>query len=43
MHLRKIAIILCIGWFLTIVKHFWILPIVGEDHDITGFEFRIKF
>lgn len=44
MRLGKIAIILCIGWFMAIVKHFWILPTFNEeDRDITGFEFRIRF
>ena len=28
------------NWFL---KHFWILPTIGEDHDLSGFEFRIRF
>ena len=29
-----------LGW---LIKHFWIIPTIGEDHDISGFEFRIRF
>jgi hypothetical protein len=41
--MRKLLIIFIIGWLATFLKHFWILPTVGEDRDISGFEFRIKF
>ena len=40
---RGLILLLCVGWFLTLIKHFWILPTIGEDHDISGFEFRIRF
>ena len=42
--LKKTLVILCVGWFMTLIKHFYILPTFNnEDHDITGFEFRIRF
>lgn len=41
--MKKLLIIFIIGWLATLLKHFWIFPTFGEDHDITGFEFRIKF
>lgn len=41
--MKKLLIIFIIGWLATLLRHFYILPIIGEDHDITGFEFRIKF
>jgi hypothetical protein len=42
--MKKLLIIFIIGWLATILKHFYIFPTFGEeDHDISGFEFRIKF
>ena len=41
--MRKLLIILIIGWLATFLKHFWILPTIGDDRDISGFEFRIRF
>lgn len=42
--MRKLKILFVIGFLSWCIKHFWILPTFSdEDHDITGFEFRIKF
>ena len=41
--MKKLLIIFIIGWLATLLKHFWIYPTIGEDRDISGFEFRIKF
>ena len=44
MFFRKALTIFFIGWLMTIVKHFYILPVIDwEEHEVTGFEFRIKF
>lgn len=40
---KYILLLLFCGWFMSLIKHFWIIPTVGEDNDISGFEFRIKF
>lgn len=41
---KYLVAIFIIGWLSTLLKHFWILPTFNEeDHDITGFEFRIRF
>ena len=41
--MKKLLTIFIIGWLATLLRHFWIFPTIGEDHDISGFEFRIKF
>lgn len=42
--MNKVILILCIGWILTLFKHFVILPCVDwEEHEVTGIEFKIKF
>lgn len=41
--MKKLLIIFIVGWLATFFKHFYIFPTFGEDHDISGFEFRIKF
>ena len=40
---RGLILLFCIGWLLGVIKHFWVLPIIGDDHDISGFEFRIRW
>jgi hypothetical protein len=41
---RGLILLLCFAWFSWLVKHFWILPVVDwEEHEVTGFEFRIRF
>lgn len=42
--MKKLLIIFVTGWLATLLRYFWILPTFNnDDHDITGFEFRIKF
>ena len=42
--MRRIKILFVIGFLSWMMKHFIIFPTFNdEDHDITGFEFRIKF
>lgn len=41
--MKKLLIIFIVGWLATLLKHFYIFPTFGEDHDISGFEFRIKW
>ncbi len=42
--MKKLLIIFLISWLATLLKHFYILPVVDwEEHEVTGFEFRIKF
>ena len=40
---KYLLLLLSIAWFINVVKHFYILPIIGDDHDISGFEFKIRF
>ena len=41
---KALIAIFIVGWLSTLLKHFWILPTFSdEDHDITGFEFKINF
>lgn len=42
MHWGRILIAICIfGWLL---KHCFILPLIDwEEHEVTGFEFKIRF
>lgn len=37
------VLFLCVSWLLGILRHFWILPVIDDDLQVTGFEFRIKF
>ena len=41
--MKKLLIIFIVGWLATLLRHFYIFPTFGEDHDISGFEFRIKW
>ena len=42
--MKKLLIIFIIGWLATILKHFYILPIVDwEEHEVTGIEFKIRY
>lgn len=41
--MKKLLTIFIIGWLATILRHFYIFPTFGEEHDVSGFEFRIKF
>lgn len=41
--MKKLLIIFIIGWLATLLKHFYIFPTFGDDHDISGFEFKIRF
>ena len=40
---RGLILLFSIAWLVNVVKHFYIFPTFGDDHDISGFEFRIKF
>ena len=40
---KAIVLLFSIAWLVNVVKHFYIIPTIGDDHDISGFEFRIKF
>ena len=40
---RVLLLLFSIAWFVNVVKHFYILPTFGEDGDVTGFEFRIRW
>lgn len=39
----KLIILIAFVPFSWLFKHFWIYPTFGDDHDISGFEFKIKF
>lgn len=41
--MKKLLIIFIVGWLATLLRHFYIFPTFGEDHDISGFEFKIRF
>lgn len=41
--MKKLLIIFIVGWLATLLRHFYIFPTFGDDHDISGFEFKIRF
>jgi len=42
--MRKLKILFVVGFLSWCLKHCLILPIIDwEEHEVTGFEFRIKF
>ena len=40
---KYLLLLFSIAWLVNVVKHFYIIPTIGEDRDISGFEFRIKW
>jgi hypothetical protein len=41
--MRNLTILIVVGFLSWMAKHFLIFPTFGEDHDISGFEFKIRF
>lgn len=42
--MKNLLTIFIIIWLANFLKHFYIFPTFSdEDHDITGFEFKIRF
>jgi hypothetical protein len=42
--MKKVAVLICIGWLLGLFKHFIVLPVVDwEEHEVTGVEFKLRF
>lgn len=42
--MKRIITLIIVGWFMTLLKHVTLLPCVDwEEHEITGFEIKLKF